>query len=65
MTTTDYPDLTAAAVTTVDDLLPQARADMTPLLDASRLTPLPPAAHAPAAEPAHSVALLAASHVPV
>lgn len=60
MTTTDYPDLTAAAATTVDDLLPQARADMTPLLDASRLMPLPPAPEAPAAEPAHFAALLAA-----
>jgi len=64
MTATDYPDLTATAATTVDDLLPQARVDMTPLLDASRLVPLEPVPDGPPCEPAHSVALLASSPVP-
>ncbi|AWZ24464.1 amidase [Rhodococcus pyridinivorans] len=64
MTTTDYPDLTAASATTVDDLLPQARADMEPLLAAGRRTPLASVPDGPACEPAHSTALLAASPVP-
>ncbi|MEU5843059.1 amidase [Rhodococcus sp. NPDC047139] len=64
MTTTDYPDLTAEAAETVDDLLPQARADMEPLLGAGRLTPLASAPDGPACEPAHSSAFLAASPVP-
>jgi len=63
VTTTDYPDLTATAATTVDDLLPQARVDMAPLLADSRRTPLPPAPDGPGAEPAHSAAMLAASPV--
>ena len=64
MTTTDYPDLTAASATTVDDLLPQARTDMESLLEAGRRTPLAPVPDGPACEPAHSTALLAASSVP-
>lgn len=64
MTATDYPDLTATAATAVDDLLDEARADMTPLLAASRLDPLPASPDAGSTEPAHSVAFLAAGPVP-
>ncbi|UYP20248.1 amidase [Rhodococcus sp. Z13] len=64
MTTTDYPDLTAAPATTVDDLLPRARTDMDALLETSCRAPLPPVPDGPACEPAHSVVLLATSPVP-
>jgi len=63
-TTTGYPDLTATAASTLDDLLPQARTDMMPLLEESRLAPLSPAPDAQGTEPADSVAMLAASDVP-
>ncbi|MFF0816870.1 amidase [Rhodococcus sp. NPDC003318] len=64
MTATDYPDLTAAAATTVEDLLGQARADMTPLLEASRLDPLPTSPDSGSTEPAHAAAFLSAGPVP-
>ncbi|MQY31279.1 amidase [Nocardia aurantia] len=61
---TDYPDLTAAAVTSVEDVLDRARADMAPLLAASRRDPLPPSPTAEPVEPAHFLAVLAANPVP-
>ncbi|EME16550.1 amidase [Rhodococcus triatomae] len=64
MTATDYPDLTATAATVVDDLLEQARADMTPLLESSRRGPLPASPDAGSTEPAHAVAFLSAGAVP-
>jgi aspartyl-tRNA(Asn)/glutamyl-tRNA(Gln) amidotransferase subunit A len=63
MTATDYPDLTATAATTVDDLLGQAHTDMAPLLAASRLDPLPASPDSGNSEPAHAVAFLAAGQV--
>lgn len=64
MSTTDYPDLTVGSAATVDALLSRARIDMAPLLDVSRSAPLPPSPDSMAAEPAHSMALLASSSVP-
>ncbi|WP_064076984.1 amidase [Prescottella equi] len=65
MTATDYPDLTATAAATVDDLLAQARADMTALLASSRREPLPASPDSGSTEPAHSAAFLAACQVPL
>ncbi|MFD1811014.1 amidase [Rhodococcus gannanensis] len=62
-TDTDYPDLTATAAATVDELLGQAHADMTPILTASRVEPLPASPDSGSTEPAHAVAFLVAGQV--
>ncbi|MFW0786350.1 amidase [Gordonia sp. CPCC 206044] len=61
MTTTDYPDLTAAAAASADELLPQARDDMAGPLASSRLHPLDAAPDTFGTEPTDFSAFLAAS----
>ncbi|GAB91228.1 amidase [Gordonia rhizosphera] len=64
MTSIDYPDLTASAAQTLDDVLPQAHTDMAEPLAASRRSPLPASPQALGSEPADYTHLLATSPVP-
>ncbi|WP_040796299.1 amidase [Nocardia higoensis] len=64
MSAVDYPDLTRAAVGSLAELLPRARADMTPVLDRARTRPLPASPASRGTEPADSPHLLAGLPVP-
>lgn len=64
MTSTDYPDLTASAANTLDDLLPQARVDMQRPIASSRSVPLPSSPETTGTEPADFAFLLAATIAP-